>query len=274
MLLNAIQIGFLSTSSILGIFIVFGLILDKIQTLNYLFINNSFGQFIFYTTGFVGTSVHEISHAIMAILFGHKVTEIKLFRPLSSQTDGVLGYVNHSYNPNSMYQQVGNFFIGIAPMLIGSLVIFISFKVLLPDSYDAFKLKFAESLNDTSIKSISDIFFVCIQNFFYLLKSIFTCSGTSKIRWFLFLYIMYSICTNMQLSLADLKGSLVGMIAFFFIMTAIGFILNIFNIKFDIFIPILLRYNVFMCLILSIGLFFLLLTLCLSFCLYKIKLLF
>jgi hypothetical protein len=61
-------------------------------------------------TGWFGSPVHEIGHALFCILFRHKIVDIKLYKP--DPSDGTLGYVLHTYNQDSRYQKIGNFFIG------------------------------------------------------------------------------------------------------------------------------------------------------------------
>ena len=75
-----------------GIIVLFGLI---IAMLNKIFYRNlaGFGMLPCYLTGFIGTPIHELSHALFCIIFGHRIHEIKLFQ---IGGDGTLGYVNHS----------------------------------------------------------------------------------------------------------------------------------------------------------------------------------
>jgi hypothetical protein len=76
-----------------------------------------------YVFGWLGTSLHELGHAIFALLFGHRITEMKLFKP--DKETGTLGYVKHTYNKNNIFHLVGNFFIGIGPILLGTFFIFL-----------------------------------------------------------------------------------------------------------------------------------------------------
>ncbi len=75
---------------------------------------SAFARGLFYVSAFFATPVHELSHAVMALLFGHKIQHIQFFQ---LGHDGRLGYVDHSWNRNSIYQSVGLFFIAIAPIL-------------------------------------------------------------------------------------------------------------------------------------------------------------
>ena len=77
-----------------------------------------------------GVMIHEIGHALFCVIFRHKIVEMKLFSP---EADGTLGYVNHSYNPNSFYQRIGNFFIGTGPIWFGIAVLCFVSWLLLPN---------------------------------------------------------------------------------------------------------------------------------------------
>src|SRR5690606_23839416 len=81
------------------------------------------GQNVYlYGFAWLGTSIHELGHAIFAILFAHKISEIKLFTPGSGKS---LGHLKHSYTKGNPYQTLGNFFIGLGPILLGSFLLLV-----------------------------------------------------------------------------------------------------------------------------------------------------
>jgi hypothetical protein len=72
-------------------------------------------------TGWIGVPVHELSHLFAARLFGHRIIAWKLFDP--DPASGTLGYVRHAYSRRSLWQILGTFFVGIAPLIVGGLVL-------------------------------------------------------------------------------------------------------------------------------------------------------
>lgn len=83
-----------------------------------------YGQVIL---GGIGVIIHELSHLVVALLFGHRI-------------DRGLGYVSHVWNDDSLYQKIGNVFIGIAPVIGCSLAMVISTRFLVPTLYDRWLL--------------------------------------------------------------------------------------------------------------------------------------
>ncbi len=96
----------------------------------------SFGRGVVIATSLVGTPVHEGGHALMCLLFGHRITEMRLWQ-LHSE-DGTMGYVTHAYNPRNPYHILGNLFIGFGPILSGLGVVTLILWLCFPDSLGAY----------------------------------------------------------------------------------------------------------------------------------------
>ena len=74
-------------------------------------------------TGWLGTPIHESSHLLMCPVFRHRIDEVAFFEP--DRKSGRLGYVRHSFHQGNWFEEMGNLFIGIAPLMGGSLVLLI-----------------------------------------------------------------------------------------------------------------------------------------------------
>lgn len=174
---------------ILSIYIC-GFIISLINRKFYGLFANS--RAVIYATGFIGTPIHESSHALMCLLFAHKINEIKFFQ--MDDESGVLGYVKHSYKPKNYYAVVGNYFIGVAPILAGCAILSLSFYFLLPQTYLSIRM--------ISVAQGSDIF----KSIGSALKSFF--SEIVNWRFWVLLIVNLCIALHMNLSDADIKGSL------------------------------------------------------------------
>jgi hypothetical protein len=75
----------------------------------------------------VGTTIHEIGHWVAAFLFGHEIRDVQLFKP---DKEGHLGHVIIRPDRNSLFKEIGLLFFGIAPIIFGTLVIFLSMLLL------------------------------------------------------------------------------------------------------------------------------------------------
>jgi len=104
-----------------------------------------------YLFAWIGTACHELGHALFCVIFRHKITELKLFSP--DTKTGTLGYVSHTYEPGSIYQTIGNFFIGIGPILLGSLAIYLTSILLLDISFDG-SVELVSSLQEMLVRSV------------------------------------------------------------------------------------------------------------------------
>lgn len=229
----------------IGIIVIAGLILGFLRNTSMYNYQKRLGRKAIYITGIIGVPVHELSHLIVAILFGHKIKEVKLFQV--NDENRTLGYVNHSYNPRNIYHQIGNFFIGIAPIICGSLLIILLLKLFVP-----------VSLENTN-------YLINADGIFKFLKNIFSLNNFKRPEFYLFLYFAFSICSHISLSKADIKGAFVGVIFIFIILL----ILNVFN--FDLFSHInIIKYNLLLTNVLVISIIFSSINLLISFVLSKV----
>jgi len=174
-----------------------------------------FGQKIYlYIFGWLGTSIHELGHAIFAILFAHKISEIKLFSANSGKS---LGHVKHSYTKGNPYQTLGNFFIGLGPILLGSLLLLVVTWLLFDlDIFNIaknYKVVFSPNLLK-SFDSITNAFANIGQGVWQCFDQILTGPKTNWWKLFLFFYLFYAIGSSITLSGADIKGASRGFVYF------------------------------------------------------------
>lgn len=151
---------------------------------------NTVGMRIYvYLIAWLGTAVHECGHAFFCIIFRHKIVEMKLFKPDSEE--GTLGYVSHQYDKKSLYQNIGNFFIGIGPIISGTLVICLASYLLI-------------GVNLATLPRIKDF------------AAFWTQSGIAQQpvwKICVFVYIVFSVGSSITLSPPDITTSIKG--AFF-----------------------------------------------------------
>lgn len=179
-------------------FYAFGIILWLLEKL----IVKNLGRkasLLYKITGIIGTTIHETSHAILCIVFGHRIEKIKFF-DLNPQ-DGTYGFVEHSYKKKNLYHRIGNFFIGIAPLIFGGAVILLLMYFLLGDTFSI--------LMDISTScSFCKIYILPFDAF----AQIFSLNNLKSWQFYVFILVSICIALHMNISNEDLKGSLTGII--------------------------------------------------------------
>jgi hypothetical protein len=169
------------------------------------------GWWLFVLLGWIGTPIHELSHYIMCILFRYEILDMKLFRPIKGKKDGLLGYVTYRTRSNNLHQKIGEFFVGIAPMIGGSLIIYGLFRLLMSNLYTNLI-----SINDFNLNNIMD---VIIHTEYNIPKLI------------LFLILSISISMHMSISKEDLKNAIYGIFWLEIIIVILSVIFTLINIS-------------------------------------------
>ncbi len=169
-----------------------------------------------------GVMVHELGHAFFCVIFRHRIVSMHLFKPGS---DGTLGSVQHSYNPRSIYQRIGNFFIGTGPIWFGTtLVCLLAWYLLGSSASDAIR-NVAPSNNSAGLAAIgSKVFALVLQ----LLMLLFRPSVVSSWQFWIFAYLLFCIGSHITLSRSDMNGAAGGFVA----LVALVFLFNLLTLTF------------------------------------------
>jgi hypothetical protein len=190
-LLHAVTIQILG---VLGIFFIFGFLLSKIQEATHSRYRRTIGWKGILWTAWIGTPIHELGHVFFAILFRHRINKISLFEP--NERTGGLGYVNHSFGKYNLWQRIGNFFIGAAPMIFGSVFLYLMLYFLVPNG--------KEVLVTLSIEqnSIQAIFYSLTET----LSGLFSLENIKSWNFWVFLYLSFCITSHLAPSKQDRRG--------------------------------------------------------------------
>jgi hypothetical protein len=163
--------------------------------------------------GWLGVVVHEFSHALFCVLFGHEIVEIKFF---NFDADGSCsGHVIDRYDGENLYQVIGTFFIGVAPIILGSLVIYGACRYLLgPAVFGSMRLASIDSGAFISLEALGGLLRRIGVGAVSVLSSLFTGENFTDWRFYVFLYIAFSVGSAITLSMADIRGAAKGFFTF------------------------------------------------------------
>lgn len=200
---------FSQMASLFAGIIVFGLLIHFVSHLTFKSLERSLGRGGTYLVSWLGTPIHELGHVVFCLIFFHRITEVKFFEP--DPVTGTLGYVNHTWNKYNPWQVIGNFFIGIGPIILGCLVLFALFYFLIPDSSRAWE-GIVSGAKAIDREGTSGSYLTVMQNSaFTLVKLIFAPPNPATWQFWVFLYLAICVASNIRLSWSDLKLSLTGL---------------------------------------------------------------
>ena len=200
------------------------------------FSNKKCGYFIMDFFNLIAIHVQELGHLLFGLFFGYHIDQVCLYRTTKKaiHSGGTLGFVKMHHENHSFLQKLqgdlGQFFIGIGPLLFGPTVIYIISRFL-PENIRTLPFSFqkgwAISLKALQQLRASDIIFL-----------------------FVFLYIIMGISLNMELSRQDMHLACKGLILLEVIFLILSGLSVLFHWNLQYSIDILFRWNL---LISSIG---------------------
>lgn len=207
----------------IGLILIVCTVLFFILKKTFSVIHQAFGRYGVYFFGSVGVPVHEISHFILCLVFRHKVNKIALYSP--DEKSGTLGYVEHSYDRGSIYQLIGCFFIGIAPLVGGSLALHLVTDLLFSTNPIS-NLLAQHQDNLTNTSGFISLIDFSINLFYSLSGAMLVLITQQPIAFIIWLTVTGSIAINMFPSPADMKNSYAGVIALLAILFAVSLVAN------------------------------------------------
>lgn len=258
--IKSMLVSGLQLIAFLGVFMVVGFLIDQLERKRNGWIRSTVGNTGIYATALIGVPVHELGHVLMCFIFGHKIEQVKFVQ--FGDEDGTMGFVNHTYNPNNLFQRIGLFFIGIAPILMGIAVITLTLFFTLPDTFNEWIVAVRASGEMIDVLDTTGI----------LMSSLLSLENLSNPLFYLFMIVSVSIASHMSLSKSDIAGAWTGLLT----MYSIAVIFNLLFLsakggKIGIAELFINEYNVF---ILSVSIIAILLAMfasVLAFILYKVK---
>ena len=190
---------------LLAPFVAFAVVIHWLEYLTQRRMSERLGWKSVLWTGWLGTPVHELSHVFMCRIFQHRIDDVALFEP--DRDSGRLGYVKHSFQVGNWFQEMGNLFIGIAPLMGGSAVLAILLWLFYPDA----AANAAESTHinpdDSSLLQIWDSVVAVVTR-------VVTLSNLTTVRFWTFIYLVLCVGSHMAPSRCDYRGASRGVIWF------------------------------------------------------------
>lgn len=195
-------------ASLLGGVFIFGLLIHFISGLTFRSLERSLGRAGVYLVAWLGTPVHELGHAIFCLIFMHRIVEVAFFKP--DPATGSLGYVYHKWNRRNPWAVLGNFFIGIGPVILGCLVLFGLFRLFIPESGSAWDT-ISAGVAGVEAQSVGSYLSIIRDSSLAMVSLIFTAENLGNWQFWVFCYLSVCVASNIRLSLSDIKGALSGL---------------------------------------------------------------
>lgn len=182
----------------LGITVLCGLVVEGCYRLCFRLMGQRRGRAFWFATSWLGTPVHESGHALMCLLFGHRIECVRLF----PSRHGV-AMVQHSYSRKNPYATMGNLLIGLGPIFTGLAVILVVLMLVYPASLGDFY-----AMSDASD---AKWVWLLLDRMWRLLRGLFTEATRPVWMRIVAIVVLFSVTLHVRLSAADIRGMLRGL---------------------------------------------------------------
>ena len=196
---SAVQIG-------IGAMVLFSVLwlANAIQGFTFRAMTSAIGlRPLVYSTGWIGTTVHEFSHLVVLLVFRIKVVAFKPFSPDFENEH--LGYVISEPDPGNPFHWLGFFLAGIAPIFGGVSLILLSAYLLLPDLDRVVSETVIASI-DKEIVSVHGHLLIVAEATYDGIRLLFDSSNLGRWQFWVFLYFASCVFCHFAPSRQDLHG--------------------------------------------------------------------
>lgn len=183
---------------------------------------------VFDVTAVIGTPVHELGHAAMCLVFGHRIERMRLWSPRSA--DGVYGFVEHSYNHRNPWARLGNLFIGLGPIFSGLLVLWLMLRLCFPVPWESYLATSRQMLAG------APSFYALLEQSVSLLQGILSAFRTDWIRSLIGLLVMLSVSLHVRLSWQDIRGSASACPLYLLLLAVAALLTRLFGVREQVFL--------------------------------------
>ena len=156
-----------------------------------------------YTTGWIGTPVHELSHIVVLWVFRIRVIGCSLFSPgLENET---LGHVYSLLDPKNPFHRLGWSLSSIAPLVVGISLIFVLGSFLVPGLSPTFA-QVGSTPSYVAAPDTLDYLRIMLSATLGTIGSLLDYANLGRWQFWLFVYVSISIACHFAPSRQDLRG--------------------------------------------------------------------
>lgn len=255
-LLNAVILSVTELVYLFGILIAVGLLLGWIESVSNRWAYEAFGKPGIILTSCIGTPIHEVGHAIMCLIFGHKINSIKLFD--INPENSIIGYVNHSFNKYNLYQRSGNFFISLGPIFSGTATILFFMYMLEPNTFTALQ----EYIVSVPVEGTNIVDFIkwSGHSIMIVYAGIVNSGSVGSRSFWMFLFLAMCTASHIALSKADINNAISGLVVTLLVVVLFNIGASLCGIETLKYVLAVAKYNIYLISVLSVSIAFSLVT--------------